>query len=148
MSGALRLPDYGDVALAANRIAGIAHKTPVLTSRTADQRTGATLFFKCENLQRSGAFKFRGACNAIAALSEAERARGVVAFSSGNHAQAMALGGAAAETPRHHRDADGRACHEGGGDARLRRRGRLLRPLQRGSRGDRPRARRRTAASP
>jgi threonine dehydratase len=82
---------YEDVARAAGRIAGVAHRTPVMTSRTADQATGARLFFKCENLQRAGAFKFRGAYNAVAALSEAERARGVVAFSSGNHAQAIAL---------------------------------------------------------
>ncbi len=87
------LPTYADVEAAAVRIEGIAHRTPVLTSRTADAMLGATLFFKPENLQRSGAFKFRGACNAIAALDPAERERGVVAFSSGNHAQAMALAG-------------------------------------------------------
>ncbi|MCJ2062280.1 threo-3-hydroxy-L-aspartate ammonia-lyase [Methylobacterium sp. J-088] len=86
------LPTYADVARAAERIAGAAHRTPVLTSRTADARTGAKLFFKAENLQRAGAFKFRGAYNAISALSEAERARGVITFSSGNHAQAVALG--------------------------------------------------------
>ena len=86
-------PDYASVEAAARRIAGAAHRTPVMTSRTADARLGATLFFKCENLQRVGAFKFRGAFNAIAALSEAQRARGAVAFSSGNHAQAMALAG-------------------------------------------------------
>ncbi len=86
-------PDYPAVARAAERIAGAAHRTPVMTSRTADGRTGASLFFKCENLQRAGAFKFRGAYNAVAALSEAQRRRGVVAFSSGNHAQAMALAG-------------------------------------------------------
>ena len=85
------LPTYADVARAAERIAGAAHRTPVLTSRTADARTGAKLFFKAENLQRAGAFKFRGAYNAISALSEAERARGVITFSSGNHAQAIAL---------------------------------------------------------
>ncbi len=86
-------PDYAAVTRAAARIAGIAHRTPVMTSRTADERTGATLFFKCENLQRVGAFKFRGAYNAIAALEADQRARGAVAFSSGNHAQAMALAG-------------------------------------------------------
>jgi threonine dehydratase len=85
------LPTYADVARAAERIAGAAHRTPVLTSRTADAMTGAKLFFKAENLQRAGAFKFRGAYNAISALSEAERARGVITFSSGNHAQAVAL---------------------------------------------------------
>ena len=92
-TAATRPPTFADVEAAAARIEGIAHRTPVLTSRTADAMTGATLFFKAENLQRSGAFKFRGACNAIGALSQAERQRGVVAFSSGNHAQAMALAG-------------------------------------------------------
>ncbi len=85
------LPTFADVARAADRIAGVAHRTPVLTSRTADAMTGASLFFKAENLQRGGAFKFRGAYNAIIALPEAVRARGVIAFSSGNHAQAIAL---------------------------------------------------------
>jgi threonine dehydratase len=87
----MRLPDFAHVLAAADRLAGVAHRTPVLTSRTADAMTGATLFFKCENLQRGGAFKFRGAFNAIAALPEARRRAGVVAFSSGNHAQATAL---------------------------------------------------------
>jgi threonine dehydratase len=84
---------FEDVKTAAGRIEGAAHRTPVMTSRTADAATGAKLFFKCENLQRSGAFKFRGAYNAVSALSDAERASGVVAFSSGNHAQAIALAG-------------------------------------------------------
>jgi threonine dehydratase len=82
---------YADVDAAARRLDGIAHRTPALTSRTADERTGARLFFKCENLQRMGAFKFRGAYNALAAMDAATRARGVLAFSSGNHAQAIAL---------------------------------------------------------
>lgn len=69
----------------------MAHRTPVLTSRTLDERTGATAFLKCEHVQRMGAFKFRGAYNRIAAMSDAERVRGVVAFSSGNHAQGVAL---------------------------------------------------------
>jgi threonine dehydratase len=86
----MNLPDFSDVVAAAGRLAGVAHRTPVLTSRTADARTGAKLFFKCENLQRGGAFKFRGAYNAIAALPEDRRRAGVVAFSSGNHAQASA----------------------------------------------------------
>jgi threonine dehydratase len=89
----VRVPTFADVRAAAQRIKGIAHRTPVLTSRTADARTGASLFFKCENLQRVGAFKFRGAYNAIANLDEAQRRRGVITFSSGNHAQAMALAG-------------------------------------------------------
>lgn len=90
---------YADVEAAAGRIDGIAHRTPVLTSRTADARTGATLFFKAEPLQRAGAFKFRGACNAIAALSAEQRSRGVLAFSSGNHAQAIAYAGALQGVP-------------------------------------------------
>jgi len=82
---------FEDVKRAAGRIAGVAHRTPVMTSATADAMAGARLFFKCENLQRMGAFKFRGACNAIARLDPGQRGRGVVAFSSGNHAQAIAL---------------------------------------------------------
>ncbi len=87
------LPAFADVERAAARLKGIAIRTPVMTSRTADAMTGASLFFKCENLQRMGAFKFRGAYNAIASLPEATRQRGVIAFSSGNHAQGMALAG-------------------------------------------------------
>ena len=83
-------PAYEDVARAAERILGAAHRTPVLISRTANERVGAELFFKCENLQRGGAFKFRGAYNAISALSPTERQRGVVTYSSGNHAQCLA----------------------------------------------------------
>lgn len=84
---------YADVAAAAKRIEGAAHRTPVLTSSTADAMTGARLFFKPENLQRMGAFKFRGAFNAISKLGADEKKRGVLAFSSGNHAQAIALAG-------------------------------------------------------
>jgi threonine dehydratase len=84
---------YADIAAAAERLAGHAHHTPVLTSRTVNERTGAEVFFKCENLQRIGAFKFRGAFNALSQLSSAERERGVLSFSSGNHAQAVALAG-------------------------------------------------------
>jgi len=80
-----------DIDAAAARLAGIAHRTPVRTSRQADERTGAKLFFKCENFQRMGAFKFRGAYNALAQFTPAQRERGVIAFSSGNHAQAIAL---------------------------------------------------------
>jgi threonine dehydratase len=80
-----------DVRAAAARIDGIAHRTPVLTSRALDEATGATVFLKAENLQRVGAFKFRGACNAVASLTPAERDRGVATVSSGNHAQALAL---------------------------------------------------------
>ena len=82
---------FDDVQAAARRIQGAAHRTPVLTSRALDQAVGATVFLKAENLQRVGAFKFRGAYNAVASLSDAERARGVATVSSGNHAQALAL---------------------------------------------------------
>lgn len=87
------LPTYRDVAEAAVRLAGVANPTPVLTSRTVDRQTGAQIFFKCENFQRVGAFKFRGAYNALAQLSEAQKQQGVIAYSSGNHAQAVALAG-------------------------------------------------------
>ena len=84
---------YDDIAKAHERIKGAAHRTPVLTSSTADALIGARLFLKCENLQRMGAFKFRGAYNALSQLGPEERKRGVLAFSSGNHAQAVALAG-------------------------------------------------------
>jgi threonine dehydratase len=82
---------FDDVTAAAARLRGVAHRTPVFTSRTAEARTGARLFFKCENLQRMGAFKFRGAYNALAKFTPAQRRTGVIAYSSGNHAQAIAL---------------------------------------------------------
>ena len=82
---------FDDVVAAAARIQGHAHKTPVLTSRTANELLGAQVFFKCENLQRMGAFKFRGAFNALSRFTAEQRKAGVVAFSSGNHAQAIAL---------------------------------------------------------
>jgi threo-3-hydroxy-L-aspartate ammonia-lyase len=82
---------YDDVEAAAERLRGIAHRTPVATSRTLDERLSARAFLKCENLQRAGAFKFRGAYNATAKLSPSERARGILTYSSGNHAQAIAL---------------------------------------------------------
>ena len=85
------LPTYDDVIAAAARIAGHANRTPVMSSRTLDEELGAEVFFKCENLQRMGAFKFRGAFNALSRFSAEQRAAGVVAFSSGNHAQAIAL---------------------------------------------------------
>jgi threonine dehydratase len=82
---------FSDVQQAAKRIHGAAHRTPVMTSRTADKIAGAELFFKCENLQRIGAFKFRGAYNALSQFSAEQRSNGVLTFSSGNHAQAIAL---------------------------------------------------------
>jgi len=96
----MTLPTFADVESAAKQIAGAAHKTPVATSRTINTRTGAELFFKCENLQRAGAFKFRGAYNALSRLDADERRRGVVTFPSGNHAQAIALAGQVLGIPR------------------------------------------------
>ena len=87
----VNLPTFDDVSAASQRIKGHAHKTPVMTSRTVDEEFGAQVFFKCENLQRMGAFKFRGAFNALSKFSPDQRKAGVVAFSSGNHAQAIAL---------------------------------------------------------
>lgn len=93
------LPTYLDVAAAATRIEGKAHKTPVMTSRTVDAELGANVYFKCENYQRMGAFKFRGAMNALMQFDERQRQAGVVAFSSGNHAQAVALAAALLRIP-------------------------------------------------
>ena len=87
------LPTFRDVANAAARLKGVAHRTPVLTSATVNQRTGSQVYFKCENFQRIGAFKFRGAYNALSQLSIEQKQRGVIAYSSGNHAQAVALAG-------------------------------------------------------
>jgi threo-3-hydroxy-L-aspartate ammonia-lyase len=83
--------NFDDITQAAARLKGVAHRTPVLTSRTADEMAGAELFFKCENFQRMGAFKFRGAYNALAQFSAEQKKNGVCAFSSGNHAQGIAL---------------------------------------------------------
>src|SRR5437868_6898956 len=94
------LPTYADVERAAREIAGAAHRTPVISSTIVDTRTGAHVFFKCENLQRAGAFKFRGAYNALSRLSPDQRRRGVVTYSSGNHAQAIALAGRLLDIPR------------------------------------------------
>jgi threonine dehydratase len=90
---------YEDIGAAAARIAGHALRTPALTSRTVDGLVGAQVFFKAENFQRSGSFKFRGACNALAQFDAAQRAAGVLAYSSGNHAQAIALAAALFEIP-------------------------------------------------
>ena len=87
----LALPVARDVEAAATRIASLVHRTPVMTSRTLNALAGAEVFLKCESFQRVGAFKARGACNALASMSDEERARGVVTHSSGNHAAALAL---------------------------------------------------------
>src|SRR5262245_31842556 len=82
---------FNDILQARERLRGVAHRTPVLTSKQFNEQTDCQAFFKAENLQRVGAFKFRGAYNKLASLDDAERRRGVLAYSSGNHAQATAL---------------------------------------------------------
>jgi len=94
-------PTFQDILVAAARIAPHAHVTPVLRSRSLDALAGAELHFKCENLQRVGAFKFRGACNAVWALSDADAANGVVTHSSGNHGAALALAARTRGIPAH-----------------------------------------------
>src|SRR5215470_14095016 len=95
----LNMVTYDDIAAAHERIKPHARRTPVMTSRQVDELTGASVFFKCENLQRMGAFKFRGAYNALSQLSPEQKRRGVLAFSSGNHAQAVALAGRLLNVP-------------------------------------------------
>jgi len=90
---------YADVEAAARRLEGVAHRTPVATSSSFDALAGCEAYFKCENFQRMGAFKFRGAYNALSQLNPDQRRRGVVAFSSGNHAQAVALAGKLLSVP-------------------------------------------------
>lgn len=85
--------NYADIEAAAVSLAGIAHRTPILTSKTVNNRTKCQVFFKCENFQRAGSFKFRGAYNALSQLSSENKKRGVLTFSSGNHGQAIALSG-------------------------------------------------------
>ncbi len=91
MNDDMTIPDFEAVEQAAQRIAGLAHRTPVLTCSHFDRRVGAELFFKCENFQKVGAFKFRGACNAVTALQASQGRRGIITHSSGNHGQAVAL---------------------------------------------------------
>ena len=100
-SADLRLPDLAAIRAAHARIAPFVHRTPVLTSRSLDAVTGATLFFKCENLQKVGAFKARGACNAVFALASEVAARGVVTHSSGNHGAALAYAAQRRGIPAH-----------------------------------------------
>src|SRR5713226_6340564 len=88
-----------DIRLAAERIRPIAHRTPVLTSRTFDQLAGVSAFFKCENFQRGGAFKIRGASNFVYSIPKDQLSRGVVSYSSGNHAQAVAIAAASVGIP-------------------------------------------------
>ena len=98
-TSAVVIPELTDVRSAAGRISSTANRTPVITSRTLDSLVGARVFLKCENFQRSGSFKFRGAYNAVARIPEERRSAGVLAYSSGNHAQALALAGSLLRTP-------------------------------------------------
>jgi threonine dehydratase len=132
----MQLPTYDDVIAAAARLEGHAHRTPVLRSTTANERWGAQFFFKCENFQRMGAFKFRGAFNALSKFDAAQRKGGVIAFSSGNHAQAIALSARLLGDAGRHRHAQGRAGRQGGRHQGLRRRSGDVRPLHRRPRGD------------
>src|SRR5690606_5904608 len=91
MTASNRVPTKEDILQAAARIAPFVHKTPVLTSQTLDSISGATLFFKCENFQKVGAFKFRGATNAVLQIKDNKKVKAVATHSSGNHAQALAL---------------------------------------------------------
>jgi threonine dehydratase len=125
-SETLQLPSYADVQAASERIAPLVHRTPVFHSRGLDERCGARVLLKCENLQRVGAFKFRGASNAVRLLSDEEAQRGVVTHSSGNHAQALALARPHARHPRLHRDAEDGSRREARGRARIRRSGHAL----------------------
>ena len=93
------LVDYSDIAAAAKRLDGIVHRTPVMTSRTVNERVDTEVFFKCENFQRTGAFKIRGGYNALSQLPEEQKKRGVLTYSSGNHAQAIALAGQLLDIP-------------------------------------------------
>ena len=126
-----------DVRAAAERLRGVANRTPVLTSRTVDQLVGAHVFFKCENLQRAGAFKFRGAYNRLVCLSPEERRRGIVAFSSGNHAQGVALAARELGIRATVVMPDDAPALKVAATARLRRRGRDLQPAHRRPRSDR-----------
>jgi threonine dehydratase len=95
----MSLPTFNDIVAASERIHGYAHRTPVMTSRTVNRMLSADVFFKCENLQRAGAFKFRGAFNALSKFDAEQRRAGVVTFSSGNHAQAIALSASLLDMP-------------------------------------------------
>src|SRR5690606_9440025 len=101
MPSSAQLPRFDDVLDAAARIAAHARATPVLRADALDAQAGARLWFKAEGLQRGGAFKFRGACNAVACLSDADAARGVVTHSSGHHGAALALAARLRAIPRH-----------------------------------------------
>ena len=90
---------FNDILSASDLLSGKANKTPVITSRTLNRMSGATVFVKCENFQRTGAFKFRGAYNALSRLRESDKQRGVLTYSSGNHAQAIALAGSLLRIP-------------------------------------------------
>jgi hypothetical protein len=121
---------------AADRIRPLARRTPVMTSRSVDARSGCAVFFKCENFQRGGAFKIRGAANLVLSIPKEDLPRGVVAFSSGNHAQATAIAAKHVGAPATIVMPADDAPIEDGADPRPRRPHRHLRPLSRRPRGD------------
>ena len=136
----ITLPTAADVDAAAARIKGVALRTPLVNSPVLDALLGARVFLKAETLQRTGSFKFRGAYNKISQIPPDKRAGGVVAYSSGNHAQGVAHAAAACRHAGGDRDAVGRAAAQARAHRGARRRGRAVRPRPRGPRGDRPRA--------
>ena len=131
----LHIPTYQDVLAAHERVKPWIHRTPILTSRFLNELAGAELFFKCENLQKAGAFKVRGACNAVFGLSDAKAAKGVATHSSGNHALSLELRRRPPRHPLPRRDAAHRAAGEEGRGPRLRRRHHRVRALDLLARG-------------
>ena len=120
------LPTAADIEAAAERLDGVAVRTPLINAPVLDERLGARVFLKAETLQRTGSFKFRGAYNKISSIPLERRAAGVVAYSSGNHAQGVAAAAQAARHARHHRDAVRRAEGQARAHRGARRRGRAL----------------------
>ena len=138
--------DLAAIREAAARIKGVVHRTPVMTSETFDRLAGRDVYFKCENLQKVGAFKYRGATNAVLKLTDAQAARGVVTHSSGNHAQALALAARVRGIPAYIVMPQDRAGGEEGRGGRLWRHRHALRAHPRRPRGDRGAARARRPA--
>ena len=135
------LPTAADVEAAANRLAGVAIRTPLINSPVLDERLGARVFLKCETLQRTGSFKFRGAYNKISSIAPDRKANGVVAYSSGNHAQGVAHAAALCGMPAVIVMPSDAPQGQARADHGARRRDRALRSRQGGPRGDRPRHR-------
>ncbi len=120
------LPDAGDIAAAAKRLAGVAVRTPLINAPVLDERLGARVFLKAETLQRTGSFKFRGAYNKMSSIPPERRGAGVVAYSSGNHAQGVAAAAKLLGAARNHRDAERCAGGQAAAHRGARRRDRAL----------------------